>query len=116
MLEAKLISSDRVLFKHQGRSTACSHSSQGSVVFGHFYDGNSSNIPLDYVRLRPYLFSLIAGVVLQTVHEVKPTMTPAVPATEDWLKVLAGPEHTYSLPLSPLYKTRLTSSILSAVS
>ena len=63
-------------------------------VLNHFYDGDESKIPvLDYLGVIPSLISPIPGVgVFQTGNEVKLTMPATVPATEDWLKVLAGPE------------------------
>jgi hypothetical protein len=48
---------------------------------------------LDYLGVKPSLVSLISGVgVLQTGDEVKITVPATVPATEDWLKVLANTE------------------------
>jgi hypothetical protein len=45
---------------------------------------------LDYLGVKRSLVSLISGVgVLQTGDEVKITVLATVPATEDWLKVVA---------------------------
>jgi fatty acid synthase subunit alpha, fungi type len=63
-------------------------------VLERFYDGDESKIPvLDYLGVKPSLVSPISGaVVSQTGDEVKLSVPATVPATEDWLKVLAGPE------------------------
>jgi hypothetical protein len=46
-----------------------------------------------YLGVKPSLVSPIPGIVaLQTGDEVNLTVPAAVPATEDWLKVLVGPE------------------------
>jgi hypothetical protein len=48
---------------------------------------------LDYLGVKRSLVSLNPGVgVLQTGDEVKITVPATVPATEDWLKVLADTE------------------------
>jgi fatty acid synthase subunit alpha, fungi type len=72
---------------------------------------------LDYLGAIPSFVSSIPGVgVFQTGNEVK--LTIPVPATEDRLKDLAGPELNWwhSLRPSSLCRTRLTSPIPSAVS
>jgi fatty acid synthase subunit alpha, fungi type len=63
-------------------------------VLDRFYGGDESKVPVfDYLGVKPFLVPSIPGVgVLQTGDEVKLTVPAAIPATEDWLKVLAGPE------------------------
>ena len=63
-------------------------------VLDRFYGGDEGKIPvLDYLGLKCSLVAPISGVdMLRTGDEVRLTVPAAVPATEDWLKVLAGSE------------------------